>query len=103
VVAYKPEGEWVPIDQTYEFCFSLSQNSLAEVTTPDGEVIRGYFKGVDRSTGAIALAAPESPRKLRRGIGAKTLTSFTKLAVDRLGGTHEVSREVRTWHGEAST
>jgi CRISPR-associated endonuclease Csn1 len=103
VVAYKPEDGWTPIDRTYEFCFSLSQNALAEVATSDGEIIRGYFKGMDRSTGAIALAAPESPRRLRRGIGAKTLVGFTKLSVDRLGNISIVEREIRTWHGEACT
>ncbi len=103
VVQSKPENEWTQIDPTYEFCFSLSQNSLAEVATSDGEVIRGYFKGMDRSTGAIALGTPEYPRKLRRGIGARTLVDFAKLSVDRLGNVSTVTHEVRTWHGEACT
>ena len=103
VVQSKPENEWTLLDPTFDFCFSLSQNSLVEVTTPDGEVIRGYFKGADRSTGAIALAAPENPRNLRRGIGARMLIGFAKLSVDRLGKVSTIQREIRTWHGEACT
>lgn len=91
------------LDPTFDFCFSLSQNSLVEVTTPDGEVIRGYFKGADRSTGAIALAAPENPRNLRRGIGARMLIGFAKLSVDRLGKVSTIQREIHTWHCEACT
>jgi CRISPR-associated endonuclease Csn1 len=58
---------------------------------------------MDRSTGAIAIAAPENPRSLNRGIGAKTLAHFKKLNVDRLGNVTEVRNEVRTWHGVACT
>jgi CRISPR-associated endonuclease Csn1 len=99
VVAYKPESEWTPVD-AFEFRFSLSQNHLVEATKPDGEVIQGYFKGLDRSTGAVIVAAPESSRQVIRGIGAKTLLDFRKFTVDRLGGAYPVERETRTWHGE---
>ncbi len=102
VVAYKAElVGWTLIDSSFAFQFSLYANSLVKVVTPDGEEIIGYFKGVDRSTGAISLAMPESSRALRRGIGAKTLLSFQKLSVDRLGRISVVSQEVRTWHGAA--
>jgi len=103
VLAYKPESEWIIVDGTYEFLFSLTQNSLLELTTPSGEVIKGYFKGLDRTTGAVSLAAPENPRALRRGIGAKTLIAFRKLFVTRLGRVSEIKREVRTWRGEVCT
>jgi CRISPR-associated endonuclease Csn1 len=103
VIAYKPEEAWTKIDATFEFRFSLYPHSLVEVLTPDGEVITGYFKGVDRSTGAISLSQPESPRKLRRGIGTKTLSRIKKLAVNRLGDVAEVGSEARTWHGVVCT
>jgi CRISPR-associated endonuclease Csn1 len=103
VVAYKPEADWACIDNTYRFRFSLHANSLIEATKPDGEVIMGYFKGLHRGTGALAISPHQSPRDTRGGIGGKTLLRLRKLSVDRLGRVHEVQRETRTWHGEACT
>ena len=103
VRASKLENDWTLIDATYQFLFSLQKNTLLQLTTSDDEVINGYYKGLDRTTGAISLASPESSRKLRRGIGAKTLIGFQKLVVDRLGSVSTIETEVRTWHGEACT
>jgi CRISPR-associated endonuclease Csn1 len=103
VIAYEAEKDWTQIDGSYQFLFSLHANSLVEAAKADGEVILGYFKGLHRGTGAIALAPHENPRQIRGGIGAKTLMRFRKLAVDRFGYTSEISREDRTWHGEVCT
>jgi CRISPR-associated endonuclease Csn1 len=102
VVAYKPEPEgWIHMDGSFGFQFSLYGNSLVTVVTSDGEEISGYFKGVHRGTGAISLAAQTSSRALRSGIGARTLLSFQKLTIDRLGRISAIPREVRTWRGAA--
>jgi CRISPR-associated endonuclease Csn1 len=98
----KDEEDWTKVDESYDFLFSLYGNSLVAVTRRGGEV-RGYFKGLDRSTGAIALAAPQDPREKKRGIGARELLSFRKFSVDRLGRVAEIPRETRTWHGVACT
>jgi CRISPR-associated endonuclease Csn1 len=103
VVAYKPEDEWTVMGPAHLFQFSLYPNSLVEVTKPNGEVLVGYFKGLDRSTGAIGLASVLSQQRLERGIGAKTLLALRKQFVDRLGRVADVPREVRTWHGAACT
>jgi CRISPR-associated endonuclease Csn1 len=104
-VAYAAEADWTTIDSGYNFLFSLYSHSLLEVVKSDGVVIRGYFKGMDRSKGAIDIAAPNNIRDVSkgRGVGAKTLERFTKLSVDRLGNVTEVRNEVRTWHGVACT
>jgi CRISPR-associated endonuclease Csn1 len=102
-VAYAVEADWTVIDSSYNFLFSLYSHSLLEVAKSDGVIIRGYFKGMDRSKGSIDIAAPENPRSVNRGIGAKTLVQFKKLNVDRLGNVTEVRNEVRTWHGVACT
>jgi CRISPR-associated endonuclease Csn1 len=102
-VAYAAEADWTLIDATYEFRFSLYGNSLIEVAKSDGEVIIGYFKGMHRGTGAIAVAPQYNPRIVRGGIGAKTLVRFKKMNVDRLGNVTEVRNEVQTWHGVACT
>jgi CRISPR-associated endonuclease Csn1 len=38
-----------------------------------------------------------------RSIGVKTLSSFRKFSIDRVGRKSEIPREVRTWRGEACT
>jgi CRISPR-associated endonuclease Csn1 len=101
VVAAKAEEDWVTIDDSFDFLFSLYIHSLIAVTKADGEIISGYFKGLSRSTGAISIAPHENQRQSRPGIGAKTLLGFQKLVVDRLGRRTEVIGETRTWHGEA--
>ena len=102
VVPNKPEPQWTSVSGL-EFLFSLFSHSLVEAIKPDGEVIRGYFKGLDRANGAIAVAAPENSRAPPRRTGAKTLRGFEKLRVDRLGRITPVAREVRTWRGEVCT
>lgn len=102
-VAYADEASWTVIDETFEFCFSLQSNSLVEVMKPNGEVIKGYFRGMHRGTGAIAISPQYNQRTIRGGIGAKTLTSFAKLNVNRLGEVSRCNGEVRTWHGEVYT
>jgi CRISPR-associated endonuclease Csn1 len=98
------EGEWPIMDHTYEFLWSIYPMSLLELTKSDGTIIKRYFKGLDRSTGAINLSEVTSSQRLaRHSIGPRTLKQFRKLTVDRLGRVTEVSREVRTWRGEVCT
>lgn len=104
VSAGKNENEWTQIDEDYTFCFSLYPRSYVEVTKSTGELIRGYFSGLNRSTGAINLSSENDPTEFAgRGIGAKTLLKIKKYNVDRFGIRSEIKSEVRTWHGVACT
>lgn len=103
VIAYKPEDEWTLVDQSFYFRFSLHPDSHVEVIKRDGEIIEGYYRSTDRSTGAISLSMHNLREPLIRGIGAKTLKSFRKLHIDRFGGKHEVKGETLTWRGAACT
>ena len=103
ISANTPEDQWEVIDQSFSFHFSLYPYSLVEVVTRQGEVIRGYYRGTDRSTGAVTLSDCLSKQRLIRGIGARTLRQFQKFQMDRTGDAHEIGREVRTWHGKACT
>ena len=103
VQANKPEYEWPVMGEDHQFHFSLMSFSLVEIIRPSGEIIRGYFRGLDRSTGAITLSEHNDSLSLVRGIGARTLLSFKKFNVDRLGCVHEVKRETRTWRGKVYT
>jgi CRISPR-associated endonuclease Csn1 len=101
VLAHAPEKEWPMIDQSYEFLWSVYQKSWIQTIKSSGEVVEGYFLGMDRSTGAIGLSAQANPNAIHRGIGVKTLSSFKKFTVDRLGRISEIRWEIRTWRGAA--
>lgn len=101
VDANRDESEWTTIDASFHFKFSIYSNSLLEITKPDGEIICGYFKGLNRSVAAITLAEHQNPLAVKQGIGTRTLLSFRKFNIDRLGRIAEIKQETRTWHGVA--
>jgi CRISPR-associated endonuclease Csn1 len=99
----KSESEWTNINHDYTFLFSLYQNSWLEIVKPDGQICSGYFKGLDRSNGAISICDHYDPLALHRGIGARTLLYIRKFDVDRLGRRAEIVQETRTWRGAVCT
>ena len=110
VVAYREEESWTQIDDSFAFKCSLHPRSYIEVTKPTGELLAGYFQGLNRSTGAINLSNHRDSRSLvddignsMQSIGAKTLLTINKYNVDRFGGRSQVKSEVRTWHGVVCT
>lgn len=103
ISAHKPESEWNEVDQASEFLLSLYPDCYVEVVKADGQVIEGYYRGTDRSSGSIGLSLHNIRDRLIRGIGVRTLRSIKKFTVDRLGRKHPVGREKRTWHGEVCT
>jgi CRISPR-associated endonuclease Csn1 len=103
VQAYQDEADWPEIGEEHEFLWSLYPLSYVEVTKPDGQIIEGYFRQLDRSTGAVSLSPHHSSQTLIRSIGVRTLLNFRKFSVDRLGNCFEIHREQRTWHGVVCT
>lgn len=101
--AYKPESEWPEMTEEYEFMWSIHPFSFLEVEKADGTLIDGYFRGMNRSTGAIIISPHQSRDVVVEGIGARTLRGFRKVSVDRLGGRFPIPREKRTWHGAVCT
>ncbi|MGH7487706.1 MAG: type II CRISPR RNA-guided endonuclease Cas9, partial [bacterium] len=101
--AYKPEDEWPQMTADYEFMWSVHPFSFIEVEKADGTLIDGYFRGMNRSTGAIIVSPHQSREIVIEGIGARTLRGFHKSAVDRLGRRFPIPRETRTWHGVVCT
>ncbi len=98
-----PESEWPIIDERFEFCFSLYPDCYIEIVKGNGELIEGYYRSTDRANGAFTVSTHNLRLPLIRGIGARTLHSFRKFQIDRLGRRHEIVRETRTWHGVACT
>jgi CRISPR-associated endonuclease Csn1 len=103
VQAYEPEDEWPEMTADFEFVWSIYPFSFIEVEKSDGKKIDGYYRGMNRLTGALNISPHYSRDIVVQGIGARTLHSFRKCAVDRLGRRFEISRETRTWHGVACT
>ena len=103
VQSAKDESEWLQVTADYEFIWSLYPLSFLEIEKPDGTFIDGYFRGMDRATGAITVSPHHSKVHLVRSIGVKTLKAFTKHHVDRLGRKFPIERETRTWHGAVCT
>jgi len=96
-------GEEEPLTVDHEFVFSLSQLSFLEIEKQDGTFIDGYFRALDRNTGAIKMSPHDTLQMMITGIGARGLKFFRKYQVDRLGRRHEIQRETRTWRGVACT
>ncbi|WP_298748224.1 type II CRISPR RNA-guided endonuclease Cas9, partial [uncultured Brevundimonas sp.] len=103
VSAYKAESEWPVMDGSFEFLWSVHSRSFTEVEKSDGTFIDGYFMGLHRTTGAISLSVHYSKNESVEGIGARTLKSFKKYAIDRLGNRTEIVSEKRTWRGAVCT
>lgn len=101
VTAHKDEQEWPIMDLSYEYCFPLNSFCLIEVVRRTGEVVSGYYRGMDRGSGNVEISAVANSSDIVRGIGARSLIYFRKFAVDRLGRTFDVERETRTWRGAA--
>jgi len=97
------ETEWYVLDGSAKYLWSLYSNSFVEIAKSDGDVIEGYFRSLDRNTGAITISPHMNAAEIRKGIGVKTLSSFNKFTVDRLGRKFKVHRELRTWRGKACT
>lgn len=100
VIANKPESEWIEMDETYEFLFSLYPNDWVKVTFKQKESKEGYYSGMDRATGAISLWAHDRNQNLGknglfRGIGIKAAKSVDKYHVDMLGRLYKAQNEVR--------
>lgn len=93
IVSNKPESEWIVMDETYTFRFSLFLDDLIK-TQKNGTEFFGYFRGTDRATGAITVLAHDKSWT-QRGIGIKTQDSFVKYQVDPLGVYAQVREEKR--------
>lgn len=93
IVAGKSEDEWIVIDESFTFMFSLFMDDLVKVQKGE-TIIFGYYKGVDRTTAAITIEAHDRYWK-QRGIGVKSQDTILKYQVSFLGDYTEVKGEKR--------
>lgn len=119
VVNGKSKENWIEMDSTYKFRFSLYSGDLIYIETEKGEkgktidinskedeskninktIKNGffYYVGADISTARITFESHN--RDLRARIGVKTLKDFNKFEVDVLGNINKYSyrpRETKT-------
>ncbi|RAL26737.1 type II CRISPR RNA-guided endonuclease Cas9 [Thermoflavimicrobium daqui] len=108
ITAGKPYAEWVEIDDTFEFRFSLFPNDLVRVVPRINVKVKeiatgaktklkefiGYYKSVDISTAGIYLISHDRVYESEK-IGSKTLVEFEKYQVDILGNYTKVKGEKR--------
>jgi CRISPR-associated endonuclease Csn1 len=100
VQAHTDEESWPIISDSFEFRWSLVPMEYLEIETNQGQLIEGYFRGLDRSSGSLEVSAHFNSDLKTRGIGARTLRRLEKYRVDRLGCRSLVERESRTWRGK---
>lgn len=98
--AVTPENKWPVIDESYEFYWSIVPMEYLEIETSKGDLLKGYFRGMNRALGSINISADSDLGNMTVNIGARTLKMFNKYSVDRLGTLHPVTSEKRTWRGE---
>lgn len=103
VLQARPEAEWPVMDDNAEFLWSIGSMNYLEAVKRTGVVVEGYFRGLDRATGNIAVSSHINSDDVVRGLGVKTLASFKKIIVDRLGNGFEAKCELRTWRGKVCT
>lgn len=94
---------WPEVDASFEFLWTLTPMSWVRLVKTGGEIVEGYFRGLDIANAVINLSKNESNDNRIRSQGVKTLSSFEKYTIDRLGRRSEVLRETRTWRGKACT
>ncbi len=101
IIPDKLERDWLLMDDSYTFCFSLHPNDWVVVRYGKGKPSKeGYFGGLDRSVAAISLWAHDRNQSigkngLMRGIGIKTVASIEKYHVDVLGRLYRAKPETR--------
>ena len=93
-VAYKDESEWILMDSTYNFKFSLYPYDYINLINSKGETTEGYYKSFHRGTAGISeIISHDNSKSFSSGI--KNLKNFEKYTVDVLGNKYKVKSEKR--------
>lgn len=105
---YKNEDDWQPLDETYQFKFSLYKRSFIELADKDADKdkvpISGYYTSFNINNGVICLKHPYlTDDAFDKNIAGKTLLYIKKFYINRFGEKSEIKSEKRTWHGVVCT
>ncbi len=94
-VANKPEEQWIYMDETFNFKFSIYKNDLIEIKYLKKEGFFGYYDGFDRATASITIEAHDNSQRYRSIGIKKDVLEFKKYDVDVLGRYHKVKESVK--------
>ncbi len=100
IIAFKDEEEWTPIDESFQFLFTLHPNDLVRVIQKGKQPIWGYYSSCHRGTGNLNIWAHDRSNAIgkdgmQEGIGVKTALSLQKFHVDVLGNIYPAPPEKR--------
>ncbi len=99
ITAKKPESEWPIMDHSCQFLFSLHSNEWIEIECRGKAKVCGYFGGIDRTTGAVAVWYHHRDKTISKQgftrIGIKTALSVCKYHIDILGRRWNITPETR--------
>lgn len=94
VKAFKNECDWIEMDKSYNFMFSIYHNDLLHLKKKNENDFFGYYTTIQRCTAAINLMAHDGSEEYK-SIGIQNLELFEKYEVDILGNYHKVKKETR--------
>lgn len=100
VVSGKSESEWLEMDETYQFLFSLCPGDWLRIVLKDKPAREGYFGGLDRATASLHIWLHDRNASLvkdglLRSNGIKTALKVEKCHVDLLGRLFLAKAETR--------
>lgn len=101
ILAAKDEVDWIEMDPSYAFKFSLYPNDYVVLHQKNKPIAAGYFGSTHRGTGGINIWLHDRATVGNviggevAGLGVKTAVSFEKYEVDVLGNIYPARPEVR--------
>jgi CRISPR-associated endonuclease Csn1 len=99
----KNSTEWEPMDETWQFCWSLNPFCYVQLIDEAGVARVGYFRRLNINDACIILSEHNDATAESGKIGTRKLLDFKKFTIDRFGYPSEVPREMRTWRGKVCT
>ncbi|WP_425059323.1 CRISPR-associated endonuclease Cas9 [Sporomusa carbonis] len=98
IAVFKPESEWIVIDDSFKFEFVLYPNDLVRIKTKKEEIL-GYYKSCNRRNGQLTIETHDRHKLTENQkdpgwlISFGTIKSFEKLHVDPLGQYYKAVAE----------
>jgi len=98
IVKNRPKSQWIFMDETYTFLFSLFPNDLIQLNADRGKIF-GYLRSVNSGSGQLLI---DTHDRRQPGIGKKpngwdititTVNLLEKYQVDMLGNYTKVKKE----------
>jgi len=87
----KHEDNWKKIASDCHFKLNLYLKCWINVVTSKRKAIEGYYRETDRNTNSINISPHSILTEIHSSIEARTLSSFKKSTIDRLGNFSKIN------------